>query len=210
MKIIEPSHKVTFFQENALEQIERAGRICFQSEYTGSPEDFVRRLIKMGHETPLEQASATVEFVCDRGVSHELVRHRLASFNQSSTRYCNYSKEKFGNEITVIRPFFWDIDSPQYHDWKNACQWCERYYFDLLKQRATPQEARSVLPNSLKTDIVVTANMRTWRHLFKLRCSPKAHPQMVQSMLPVLAEFYRRLPVVFEDIYEAHKEEINQ
>ncbi|MDY0251188.1 MAG: FAD-dependent thymidylate synthase [Pseudomonas sp.] len=208
MKIIEPSHKITFFQDNALEQIERAGRICYQSENTGSPGDFVRRLIKMGHETPLEQASATVEFVCDRGVSHELVRHRLASVNQSSTRYCNYSKEKFGNEITVIRPFFWDKNSHEYSLWAMAMDECERMYLALIGgYKATPQEARSVLPNSLKTDIVVTANMRSWRHLFKLRCSPKAHPQMRQSMLPVLAEFHRRLPVVFEDIYEVLKED---
>ena len=211
MKIIEPSHKITFFQENALEQIERAGRICYQSENTGSPGDFVRRLIKMGHETPLEQASATVEFVCDRGVSHELVRHRLASFNQSSTRYCNFSKRKFGHEITVIRPFFFKGGTRKYNEWLNAMETCEEAYLKLIEDEgATPQEARSVLPNSLKTDIVMTANLRTWRHIFNLRCSKKSHPQMRQSILPVLAEFHRRVPVVFEDIYEAHKEEINQ
>ena len=207
MKIIKPSHKVTFFQENALEQIERSGRICYQSEATGSPETFVRRLIKMGHETPLEQASATVEFVCDRGVSHELVRHRLASVNQSSTRYCNYSKAKFGNEITVIRPAFWKINSALYADWYRCMVNCEYVYFDLLSLGATPQEARSVLPNSLKTDIMVTANFREWKHVLNLRCSKASHPQMRQIMLPVLAEFYRRLPVVFEDIYKVHKED---
>lgn len=201
MRIIEPSFKVTFFQENALEQIERAGRICYQSETTGSPGDFVRRLIKMGHETPLEQASATVEFVCDRGVSHELVRHRLASFNQSSTRYCNFSKEKFGSEITVIKPFFFKEGTYRYNEWYSVMQSCEYVYLNLIEDGATPQEARSVLPNSLKTDVVITANFREWRHIFKLRCSKTAHPQMRQAMLPIREEFNCRLPEVFGDLY---------
>ena len=162
---------------------------------------FISRLIKTGHHTPLEMASATVEITCDRGVSHELVRHRLASFNQESTRYCNYEKAQFDNEITVIRPFFWKTNSALYSDWHRGMVNAESVYFDLLSLGATSQEARSVLPNSLKTSIIMTANMREWRHIFKLRCSKQSHPQMVQIMRPLLKEFYTRSPVIFEDIY---------
>ena len=208
MRICEPSFEILHFQDNALEMIETAARVCYASEPKGNTEDFIRRLIKMGHHTPLEMATATVKLICDRGVSHELVRHRLCSFNQSSTRYCNYSKDKFGGEITVIRPFFFKESSAKYSDWRKAMVACEGAYLDLIAGGATPQEARSVLPNSLKTEIVISANMREWRHIFKLRCGKASHPQMRQSMLPVLAEFYRRCPVLFEDIYQVHKDEI--
>jgi thymidylate synthase (FAD) len=134
----------------------------------------------------------------------------LCSFSQESTRYANYSKEKFGREITVIRPFFWEVGSFKYALWRDAMELAEKKYMDLLDQGSTTQEARSVLPNSLKTDIVVTANMREWRLIFKLRCSKKSHPQMNQSMLPVLAEFYSRIPVLFDELYEIHKDDISR
>ena len=209
MKIIEPSFEILEFPGNALEQIARAARNCYQSDSQKDESKFVQRLITSGHHSVLEHVSASVRLICDRGVMAEITRHRTGiAFSIESTRYCNYSKNKFGYDISVIRPFFFKSDIRAYNEWLNAMETCEEAYLKLIEDEgATPQEARSVLPNSLKTDIVVTANMRTWRHLFKLRCSPKAHPQMVQSMLPVLAEFYRRLPVVFEDIYEIHKEE---
>lgn len=146
--------------------------------------------------------------MCDRGISHELVRHRLASFSQESTRYANYSKEKFGQEITVIRPFFWAQDSPQYALWLEAMHTAERVYLAMLASGAKPQEARSVLPNSLKTEIVVTANLREWRHIFRLRCASPAHPQIRQIMLPMLADFHERIPVVFEDLYDMFEQDI--
>ena len=119
----------------------------------------------------------TMKFICDRGVSHEIVRHRVASFAQESTRYCNYSKEKFGNEITVVRPS-WVRSASVDADWSSACCKAETAYFDLLDKGCTPQEARSVLPNSLKTEIIVTMNLDGWNHFFDLRCAEGAHPDM--------------------------------
>lgn len=129
----------------------------------------------------------TVKFICDRGVSHELVRHRPCSFAQESTRYCNYSKDKFGNEITVIKPIFYEEGSDLYIEWKSAMRIAESHYFGLLALGSTPQEARDVLPNSLKTEIVVTATEEEWQHIVDLRSkgtTGKPHPQMVEIMQP--------------------------
>lgn len=215
MKIIEPYFEILHMAEGdeIIGLLELAARTCYKSEdqiAQGTAEDFLKRLLKTGHESVIEHVSATVRLVCDRGVSHEIVRHRLCSFSQESTRYANYSKAKFGNEITVIRPFFWDQGSDKFKEWKRAMEMCEKAYLNLIEMGAKAQEARSVLPNSLKTDIVVTANMREWRHIFKLRCSKASHPQMRQSMLPLLAEFNKRIPVLYETLYETHKGEIAQ
>ncbi len=136
----------------------------------------------------------------------ELTRHRLASFSVESTRYANYSKDKFGNEITVIKPFFWKEDSPQYQEWEKAMRACESSYMALIENGAKAQEARSVLPNSLKTDIIITANIREWIHIFNLRCHKASHPQMRQIMLPLLDEFNKRLPVLFGIVHEKYRE----
>ena len=209
MKIIEPSH---LFEtpirgphgRAMLQMIERAARTCYKSECNITDEgtaDFVRKIAQVKkHVSVIEHVSVTVRFVCDRGVTHEIVRHRIAAYSQESTRYCNYSKEKFGREITVINPCFWPTAGPQWMQWKYACEFAERNYFALLDGGASPQEARSVLPNSLKTEIVMTANLREWRHVCQLRCAPSAHPQMQQLMKPVLAEFKLHLPELFEDI----------
>lgn len=213
MKIIEP--KVEFMApidgEQILKTIEQAGRVCYKSEdkiKEDSAEKFVANIIKRGHEAVLEHASFTVKFTCDRGVSHEIVRHRLAAYCQESTRYCNYSNDKFGNEITVIRPCFWEpipYDEKRetltaYEMWETACAEAEKKYFELLAMGATPQEARAVLPNSLKTEVVMTANIREWRHFFKLRCSPAAHPQMRQVAIMLLHMCKEQIPVLFDDI----------
>ena len=190
MKIIEPHYQIMkgITQEDLL-LIERAARTCYKSEdkaYNGSAAEMIRRLIKSGHHTPLEHVSMTVRFVVDRGVSHELVRHRLCAFSQESTRYCNYSKGKFGNEITVIKPSF--FKGERFVLWGSAMSLAEKTYINLIQQGATAQEARSVLPNSLATEIVCTANIREWRHIFKLRCSKAAHPQMREIMVPLRDE----------------------
>jgi thymidylate synthase (FAD) len=143
-----------------------------------------------------------VRIICDRGVTHELVRHRLCSFSQESTRYANYAQDKFGREITVIRPYFWAEEDDRYRLWLTAMQACEDAYLRLVDAGATAQEARSVLPNSLKTEIVTTANIREWRHIFKLRCDKAAHPQMRQVMLPLLAAFNERIPLLYDDLAE--------
>jgi thymidylate synthase (FAD) len=216
MKIIKPSYEIMtpINRNEILKSIEIAGRTCYKSEdkiTDDSASKFVTMLINRGHEAMIEHQSLTVKFVCDRGVSHEIVRHRIASYAQESTRYCNYSNEKFGNEITVILPFwfadihengfeFGDRLGQQYSDWERAMESCEKYYFEMLKDGATPQEARSVLPNSLKTEIVVTMNLREWRHFFKLRTSKAAHPQMQEIIRPLLKELKEKLPEIFNDI----------
>jgi len=148
----------------------------------------------------IEHASVTAVIVCDRGVSHEIVRHRIASYSQESTRYCNYSQDKFGRELTFIRPCFWAEDSPAYRIWADTMQSVETAYFALLESGEEPQKARSILPNSLKTELVVTMNLREWRHFFKLRTHKSAHPQMREVAAPMLRAFQARIPVVFADL----------
>lgn len=185
--------------------VEAAGRTCYLSERVegDTTEDFIKRLMKRKHWSVLEHATISVRIICDRGVSHELVRHRLASYSQESTRYCNYSKGKFGNEITVIEPCFWEENSPEYQMWKKACEFSETMYMDLLNEGATPQQARSVLPNSLKTEIVVTMNIRNWRHFFEMRYLGVAgtpHPQMVEVAEKAFDLLCSQYPAFFEDL----------
>lgn len=205
MRIIKPSYTV-IDEINGLEilkKIERIGRVCYKSEDKITDESckkFVQKIINSGHHSVLEHCSISVQVVCDRGVSHEIVRHRIASYSQESTRYCNYSKDKFGKEITVIEPCFWEDGVRSFHTWKRTCKTAEALYFCLLDEGASPQEARSVLPNSLKTEIVCTFNIREWRHFFTLRCSKKAHPQMREIAIPILEKFKSEIPVLFDDI----------
>lgn len=223
MKVIKAGYEIlTPISGNELEMIERAGRTCYKSEdkiTEESAKKFVRNLINRQHEAMLEHSSLTVKFICDRGVSHELVRHRVASFAQESTRYCNYSQEKFGKELTFIKPFFFDSDCCNGYEagknitqceafWTAAMQEAEKCYFMLLEGGATPQEARSVLPNSLKTEVVMTANYREWRHFFNLRAARStgpAHPQMEEITIPLLLNLHKQIPVVFDDIVERLK-----
>lgn len=227
MKVINAS--VEFFQpidgQAILKHIEKCGRVCYKSEdkiQEESAEKFVAGIIKRGHEAVLEHASFTVKFICDRGVSHEIVRHRLAAYCQESTRYCNYSGDKFGGEITVIKPCYFNVvnhdkviknlinpieDYPvltateaAYKAWYIACSECEDQYFEMLNCGCSPQEARAVLPNSLKTEVVMTANIREWRHFFRLRCSPAAHPQMREVAIKLLHMCKEQIPVLFDDI----------
>jgi thymidylate synthase (FAD) len=205
MKIIEPKVELINAPDYAtlLSTVEQAGRTCYKSEdkiTDGSAEKFVRNILKRGHEAVIEHASLTVRFTCDRGVSHEIVRHRLAAYCQESTRYCNYSKECFDSEITVIRPTHMTPGMKDFEIWEKAMNSCENAYFDLLDYGCTPQEARSVLPNSLKTEVVMTADMREWRHFIRLRCAPAAHPDMrvvARLLYDLLKSTY---PVFFEDI----------
>ena len=204
MRVIEPSAEIisTISYEDVLKLIESAGRTCYQSgdmAKAGSAQEFIQKILDRGHESVIEHMHITVRVICDRGVSHEIVRHRLASYSQESTRYCNYSKDKFGNEITVIKPCFWNETDPQYITWANAMRSAELAYFDLLNSGATPQEARSVLPNSLKTEIVMTMNFREWRHFFRQRCSKAAHPQMREVANMLFNEFHKHYPLFFDD-----------
>jgi len=194
-----------------LSLVEAAGRTCYKSEHlisSDSAAEFVRRIVASGHHSVIEHANLTVRFVCDRGVTHELVRHRLAAYSQESTRYANYSQERFGSEITVIKPMFWAEDSQAYAQWEKAMLAAEAAYLELLAGGAKPQEARAVLPNSLKTEIVMTANLREWRHVLGLRSSKAAHPQIRQIMLPLLADLAQRLPSFFADLAEKYAADI--
>lgn len=213
MKIIKPDVQFITPIDGAtiLKRLEQCGRVCYKSEdkiTEGSAEKFVAGIIKRGHEAVLEHCSFTVKFICDRGVSHEIVRHRMASYCQESTRYCNYGKEGFGGEITVIRPSTFAKTDSTYHIWKRSCEHAEVAYFDLLNEGCTPQEARSVLPNSLKTEVVMTANIREWRHFLKLRCSPAAHPQMREVALILLDKVHALIPVCFDDIWSEYHADV--
>lgn len=186
-----------------IKKIEKIGRVCYKSENNitdDSAERFIKNILKNGHESVLEHVAITLRVICDRGVTHEIVRHRIAAYSQESTRYCNYSKDKFGNEITVIEPLFWAKNSEEYKVWENTMKEIEKNYFKLLELGATPQEARSILPNSLKTEIVMTMNLREWRHFFKLRVSKNAHPQMREVALIMLNLLKDKVPVIFDDI----------
>lgn len=195
--------------EVVLKRLEECGRVCYKSENKiteDSARKFMANIIRKGHEAVLEHCSFTVKFICDRGVSHEIVRHRMASYCQESSRYCNYSKDGFGNEITVIKPLFLEVGTDKWEMWRDACNMAERFYFELLDCGCSPQEARSVLPNSLKTEVVMTANIREWRHFLKLRCSPAAHPQMREVALILLDKVHDLIPVCFDDIWTEYCE----
>ena len=232
-EIVRPNFNNPGWKEAIYSVIERAGRVCYQS---GMPADvgsgdFIRRLVARGHESVLEHAVMSVIFTVDRGISHELVRHRLASYSQESTRYCNYSKDKFGNEITVIEPCFFndisDKDKTTIHNWirQDRCDemnkagfsehqiayanWCdgclnaEGKYFTLLDDGSKPEEARDVLPTSVKTTVFMTANMREWRQIFRLRAAGEhgtPHPQMREVMVPLFKEVRSLMPELFDDI----------
>lgn len=190
--------------DEILRKIERVARVCYKSEdkiTDGSAEKMVRALVKRGHEAMLEHFSFSVKFIVDRGVSHEIVRHRVASFAQESTRYCNYGHE---GEITVIEPLYLVGDTQKMARWISAMSNAENTYMELINDfKTTPQEARAILPNSLKTEVVMTANLREWRHFFKLRAggaTGKPHPQMLEVAVPLLREIQSLIPVVFDDL----------
>ena len=211
MKIIQPEIEIIDMDEypRIIKKIERIGRVCYKSENNISDESaerFIQNILKRGHESVIEHESVTVRMTCDRGITHEIVRHRIASYSQESTRYCNYSNDKFGNEITVIdlaSGFQYDLnnekDRAKYEVWTEAMENAEKSYFKMIELGATPQEARSLLPNSLKTEIVITMNLRAWRNFFRLRCDSHAHPQMREVANIALNVFKERLPIFFSD-----------
>ncbi len=224
MRVIPAGFEITEMptREEALKKIEKVARTCYKSENCikeGSDIRLVKSLIDRGHEAMLEHVSFTIKFICDRGVSHELVRHRMASYAQESTRYCNYSKDKFGKELTFIKPCFWENErnikddemrttllcSNKYEIWLKSMYLVEMAYMTLLKYGATPEQARSILPNSVKTELVMTMNLREWRHFLKLRTAPAAHPQMRELTIPLLRYVKYRLPEFFNDIKEEMK-----
>jgi thymidylate synthase (FAD) len=234
MKLIKASFEILTKVDGIeiLRAIELAGRTCYKSEdkiTEDSAKEFVSMVLKKGHESVIEHQSVSVKIICDRGVSHEIVRHRIASYSQESTRYCNYTNDRFQNQITFILPnWIEDIEpgiySTRFED-RNGQAWMvcdsfdesrtdanadwfwhisqtEHVYNKLIGEGWQPQQARSVLPNSLKTEIVCTFNLREWRHFFKLRTSKAAHPQMREIACPLLEKFKELIPVIFDGIDE--------
>lgn len=209
MKVIKPSFEILtpINREDVLKHLETVARTCYKSEdkiTEQSAPKMVKGLIKSHHTAMIEHFSVSVKMIVDRGVSHEIVRHRIASYAQESTRYCNYSQGRFGNEITVIKPLFFDEGTPEYIIWEESCMQAEKAYNELIEMGRSPQEARSVLPNSLKTEIVVTMNLREWIHFFNLRAlgtTGAPHPQMKEIAMMVLEEFSNQLPEIFGDMY---------
>lgn len=218
MILIKPSSEIMeilggyFVKFTSLQLIEKAGRICYKSESPlneDSAKEFVKRILKKGHESVIEHSAMTVKFIIDRGVSHELVRHRLCSFSQESTRYCNYKQQ-----MTFVIPPWINLSPGEYladyidtrqtdreaSTWFLGLKYARDTYCSLLSFGWTPQQARSVLPNALKTELVVTANFREWRHIFKLRCAKAAHPQMREIMVPLHKKCRDIIPIIFDDI----------
>ncbi|MBD3352799.1 MAG: FAD-dependent thymidylate synthase [Candidatus Lokiarchaeota archaeon] len=209
VNIIDPYYEIWSlgaFQESVkiLKFIEKIARVCYKSEDKISEDSYTRllkMLIKNRHGAMLEHGGMmTIHFVCNRGFTHEIVRHRLASFAQESTRYVDYSKDKFENEITFVRPPNLKQNTPEYEKWYNAMVNAEEKYLNLRKAKVSTQIARGVLPIDVKTEIVVSTNHREWRNIFRLRTAPDAHPSMHQLMRPLLKELKQKIPIMYDDI----------
>jgi thymidylate synthase (FAD) len=217
MILIKPSYEILAINGADLLLMEKAGRTCYKSESKGAPAAFLKSKIKAKHLTIIEHGSMTVKFIVDRGFTHELVRHRMAVYSQESTRYCNYS----GGVTFIIPPWVnilegeydWEecdpaeIADPYTSDfrWFQAMQEAEMSYLDLLGKNWSPQQARTVLPNSLKTEIVMTANFREWRLVFEQRAlglTGKPHPQMSEIMIPLMNEMKDKIPAIFGSLGE--------
>jgi len=198
VNIVKPYHVIEtdINGERIVSNLERYGRVCYKSEdkiTLDSAAKFLKKAIERGHESILEHESITVRFICDRGMTHELVRHRLCAYSQESSRYCNYSKMG----MTFIEPL-WGFDA----DDLTYLESVEEYYNRKIAQGQTPQQARGFLPICVKTEIVMTANIRELRHILRLRCSNNAHPQIRQIMTSLLEELHNKIPVLFDDIYD--------
>jgi thymidylate synthase (FAD) len=200
MKIVPQAAELLWITPNAEQMIELGGRVCYKSEDKITEESapkFIEMVCKRNHESVLEHASASFRVICDRGVSHEIVRHRLCSFSQESTRYCSYSKDKFDAQITVICPP--GLDDFDFLSWEASVLNAEDSYMKMISRGVTPQIARSVLPTCLKTEIVWTANFREWKHILKLRTDPAAHPQMREVAFLIQDILVKECPSVFKE-----------
>lgn len=224
MKVIVQGHTILSYSN--LDMIEAAGRTCYKSEdrigctlnhkeghteglgdncgvcphFSGAK--LTSALIKSHHDAMLEHGQATVKFLTNRGVTHELVRHRHASFGHESSRYCGYGKGKFGEDLLFIQPV-WEMTQEQEEEFYTSLLNAEKAYKALIFRGWKPEQAREVLPNAIKTEIVMTCNFREWRHVFNLRAlgtTGRPHPQIKALMLPLLAEFKTRIPVIFDDL----------
>ena len=205
MKLIKPRFEIIGEHDwyDILKHIEKIGRTCYQSHNSlcdfARTINFVDSLIKRGHESILEFYDIEVRFICDRAIANQIVRQRICSFVQSSTRYCNYSKDKFGGEITCIdKGYFTDYKHKT--EWINTLRTCEEQYLKMIEQGYSPERARDVLPLTTATELVVKTNLREWRHILKLRTAKECHPDLLDLTVPLLKELKELIPIIFDDI----------
>lgn len=209
MKLIEPKVEILtdIDEEKVITDLAKVARTCYKSEDKSTYENDVKLLsniIKSGHEAMIEFFDITVKFTCSRAVSQMIIRHRIASFAQESQRYCNYSWGKFNNEVQFIKPIWYTPGSTAAYKFNMACEQSEKNYFSLLGEGLKAEDAREVLINATKTEINVKFNLREWRHFFKLRCNNAAHPELRKLTIPLLIDFNKRLPIIFNDLYEKY------
>lgn len=222
MKLINPNSfiETSLDGEAILNRLEKYGRTSYKSEdhiTKDSSKRFIKMIINNGHESVIEHESVTARFIVDRGVTHELVRHRIGSYTQESTRYCNYSTDKFDNSLTFIRPLWFNDYAPvgeykfthSYPDIVDTTEFimiqhllrAEKAYNELIDNGWKPQQARAILPNAIKTEIVSSFNLREWRHVFKERAvNKRAHPQIREVMIPLLRKMQLEIPIIFDDL----------
>lgn len=204
MKIIEPIVEIENVDyKKIMKNLERACRTCYRSEDKITEESYktlLKNCINRGHESILEHEKVTIRMICDIGVYKDLTRHRIASFSIESTRYCNYGKDKFDNQIKFIKPVNIDEGTPLFEEWKKSCEEIERHYINMAKLGATPDQMRMILPHSTAALVTMTANIREWKHILELRCTSHAHPAVEQVMIPLLLKFKENMPEIFEDV----------
>lgn len=203
MKILKPYVEINSFNGvELMKNIEKAGRTCYKSHVSAddSYKKFIENIVKSGHESVIEHEKVSVRFLIDRGAMWDITRHRHASFSIESSRWCNYSKEKFERDIKFIEPFFLVDDKEGFEAWKEVMQTAEKNYFALADKGYKADVCRMTLPASLATEIAMTCNLREWRHILQLRCAKNVHPHVKQIMIPLLLYFKQEMPEIFADI----------
>lgn len=204
MKLISPYIKVEKIDgTKIMKRLERACRTCYRSEEKINEESYkalLNNCITRGHESILEHEKVTVVMCCDIGVYKDLTRHRIASFSIESTRYCNYGKDKFNNEIKFIKPCNIEEESELYVRWEEVCKEIEKTYLEMSKLGATPDQLRMILPHSTAAEVTMTANIREWKHILLLRTSKHTHPAIRQLLIPLLLYFKENMPEIFNDV----------
>jgi len=204
MKIIEPIIEIENANYNQImKNLERACRTCYRSEDKITEESYktlLKNCINRGHESILEHEKITIRMICDIGVYKDLTRHRHASFSIESTRYCNYGKDKFENQIKFIKPVNIEEGTEIYEEWKKSLEEIEKHYIKMAELGATPDQMRMILPHSTAALVTMTANIREWKHILSLRCTKHAHPAVEQVMIPLLIHFKKNMPEIFENI----------
>lgn len=204
MKIVEPWIEVENFDgKKIMKNIERACRTCYRSENLIDEESYKRLLrncLNRGHESILEHEKITVRMRCDIGVYKDLTRHRFGSFSIESTRYCNYGKDKYDNQIKFIEPCNIEKDTTEYAQWFNLMNIIEKTYNEMSRLGCKPDQLRMILPHSTAAEVTMTANIREWRHIFSLRCAKMTHPAIRQLLIPLLLYFKQEMPELFDNI----------